>query len=110
MTVSSSIALAAAIWWIQAPAKALELRGFPTVPSFEDNAQASFTWNNARVLAHLDRGGIVSISLPNQSAVRMIFPGARVTSAPQGEGSLKGRSFYYLGAANSWHSTAHFER
>jgi beta-propeller repeat-containing protein len=88
-------------------------RELPILASFErtgTSTQAPYIWRSSTASAKLSQGGKLSIQFPNGTQIAITFVAANSASEPKGESSADRKSLYYLGPANNWTSTSHFER
>jgi Beta-propeller repeat len=82
-------------------------------PSFEEDRSGTstgYSWQSAGTVVSLSRGGTLSVRWSYGSEASIRLAGANIQSEPRGELPSSSMTIYYLGAAETWRTAAHFAR
>jgi beta-propeller repeat-containing protein len=74
-----------------------------------EQTPVGYIWRTSEVIARFSERDVI-IASPGGGQIHLCFPGARMDRGPLGEGRLMRRSFYHLGARETWRTNFHFER
>ena len=82
-------------------------------PTFEEDRPpdgiARYSWRTSAYSASFQAGGAVLFTSAKGASARLTFPGGAAGSQPLGESPTALKSRYYIGAAQDWRSSSHFE-